>query len=166
MNIKLFGLALALLELAAGDTIAKEGNDQYPNGAENWLAGAAPSPGNHFLNYLGHYNGTLHNGDGDKAAAAVSAWFNAFRLIHITEMRILGGNYGVHIIVPIVHQRMKLGDHASSVVGLGDITISPASLVWHLGNWHWVAALDIRMPTGQYKAGDPRKSIGTNYWSI
>lgn len=35
-----------------------------------------------------------------------------------------------------------------------------------MGNWHWVAALGIRAPTGQYKAGNPRKSIGTNYWSI
>ena len=167
MNIKLFCFVLALLELAAGNAIAKEGGDQYPNGAENWLAGAAPPPGNYFLNYLGHYGGSLHNGDGDKVPdTSVSAWFNAFRLLHISEMRILGGNYGVHIIVPIAHQRMNLGDHASSVVGLGDITISPASLAWHLGNWHWVAALDIRIPTGQYKAGDPHKSIGTNYWSI
>ena len=66
MNIKLFGFALALLELAAGDAIAKEGSDQYPNGAENWLAGAAPPPGNYFLNYFGHYGGSLHNGNGDK----------------------------------------------------------------------------------------------------
>lgn len=145
MNIKLFGLfgfVLALLELAAGNAIAKEGSDQYPNGAENWLAGVAPPPGNYFLNYFGHYGGSLHNGNGDKVPdASLSIWFNAFRLIHINEMRILGGNYGAHIIVPIVHQRMKLGDH-DTVIGLGDITISPFGLNWHLGNWHWVAALD------------------------
>jgi hypothetical protein len=166
MNIKLFGFVLALLELAAGDAIAKEGSDQYPNGAENWLAGVAPPPGNYFLNYFGHYGGSLHNGNGDKVpGVSLSTWFNAFRFIHINEMRILGGNYSAHIIVPIVHQRMKLGDH-DSVTGLGDITISPFGLNWHLGNWHWVAALDIRLPTGQYKAGNPRKSIGANYWSI
>lgn len=45
MNIKLFGFMLALLALTAGDAIAKEGSDQYPNGAENWLAGIAPPPG-------------------------------------------------------------------------------------------------------------------------
>lgn len=166
MNIKLFSLALIMLGLAARDAIAKEGGDQYPNGAENWLAGAAPPAGNHFLNYFGHYSGFLHNGDGNKVSdASVSTWFNAFRLIHITEMRVLGGNYGVHIVMPIVHQSMKRGDY-TSVVGLGDITISPTSLSWHSGNWHWVAALDIRMPTGKYKAGNPQRSIGTNYWSI
>lgn len=67
--------------------------------------------------------------------------------------------------MPIVHQSMKRGDY-TSVVGLGDITLSPASLSWHWSNWHWVAALDIRIPTGKYKAGNPQKSIGTNYWSI
>ena len=110
MNIKLSGFALALLGLVAGDANAKEGSDQYPNGAENWLAGAAPPPGNYFLNYFGHYGGSLHNGNGDKVSdASVSTWFNAFRLLHVNEICILGGNYGVHIIVPIVHQRMKLG---------------------------------------------------------
>jgi len=166
MNIKQIGLALALSGLVAGGALAKEGGDQYPNGAENWLAGAVPPPGNYFLNYFGHYGGTLRDGDGDKVPdVSVSAWFNAFRFIHVTETRILGGNYGVHVIVPIVHQRVKLGSRASAA-GLGDMTFSPAILSWHSGNWHWAAALDIHMPTGKYKAGDPRKSIGTNYWSI
>ncbi len=40
---------LALLlgaALAASPVFAKEGGDQYPNGAENWFAGAMPPPGN------------------------------------------------------------------------------------------------------------------------
>lgn len=149
-----------------GDAIAKEGGDQYPNGAENWLAGAAPPPGTHFLSYSGHYSASLHDGNGDKVpGASLSAWFNAFRLVHISEMRVMGGNYGVHMVVPIVHQRIRLAD-AGSITGLGDITVSPGSLAWHLGNWHWVAALDIRMPTGPYEPGNPHKSIGTRYWSI
>nr|WP_218184797.1 transporter [Nitrosovibrio sp. Nv17] len=166
INLKLCSLALALLEPLMGDAIAKEGGDQYPNGAENWLAGAAPPPGTHFLSYSGHYSASLHDGNGDKVpGASVSAWFNAFRLVHISEMRVMGGNYGVHMVVPIVHQRMRLAD-AGSITGLGDITVSPGSLAWHLGNWHWVAALDIRMPTGPYEPGNPHKSIGTRYWSI
>lgn len=90
MSIRLFGLVLILLGLTERGVIAKEGGDQYPNGAENWLAGAAPPAGNHFLNYFGHYSGSLHNGDGNKVPdTSVSTWFNAFRLIHITEMRVI-----------------------------------------------------------------------------
>ena len=34
--------ALALATLAIGSVQAKEGGDQYPNGAETWLGGAVP----------------------------------------------------------------------------------------------------------------------------
>ena len=38
--------AVALATLAIGSVQAKEGGDQYPIGAETWLAGALPPPGN------------------------------------------------------------------------------------------------------------------------
>jgi hypothetical protein len=159
-------LALIVSGGLAGGALAKEGADQYPHGAENWLAGAVPPPGTYFLNYFGYYSGNLRDGDGDKVpGASVSAWFDALRLIHVTDKKILGGHYGVHAIVPLVHQRVKLGERASAS-GLGDITVSPAILSWHAGNWHWVAALDVLLPTGKYESGDPRKSIGANYYSL
>lgn len=166
MKLKRIGLALALCGLAATGAQAKEGGDQYPNGAENWLAGAVPPPGTYFINYFGHYSGKLRDGDGDKVPdASVDAWFDALRFLKVTETQILGGHYGMHVIVPIVHQSLRLGERASAT-GLGDITVSPLVLSWHSGNWHWAAALDFYAPTGKYKSGDGRKSIGTNYWSV
>lgn len=166
MKLKKIGLALALSGLVATSALAKEGGDQYPNGGENWLAGAVPPPGTYFLNYFGNYSGKLRDGDGDKVPdASVNAWFDALRFIKITDTQILGGNYGMHVIVPVVHQSLKLGNR-ETVTGLGDIVFSPIVLSWHSGNWHWVAALDFYAPTGKYKSGDPRKSIGANYWSV
>jgi hypothetical protein len=166
MKLKKIGLALALSGLVATGALAKEGGDQYPNGAENWLAGAVPPPGTYFINYFGNYSGKLRDGDGDKVPdASVNAWFDALRLLKVTDTQILGGNYGMHVIVPVVHQSLKLGTR-DSVTGLGDINFSPLVLSWHSGNWHWVAALDFYAPTGKYKSGNGRESIGTNYWSI
>ena len=54
------------LFLAAGAAQAKEGGDQYPNGAENWYAGALPPPGTYFINYFGYYGGKLQNGNGNR----------------------------------------------------------------------------------------------------
>ena len=48
--------ALALAALTIGSAQAKDGGDQYPNGAETWLAGAVPPPGNYFLNYFDRSN--------------------------------------------------------------------------------------------------------------
>ena len=159
--------AVALATLAIGSVQAKEGGDQYPNGAETWLAGALPPPGNYFLNYFGYYSGDLVDGSGKKVpGAGVDAWFNAFRFVQITEHKILGGNWGWHVIVPVVHQDVNLGFGGKSKVGLGDITVNPFVLSWHTKNWHWAAALDINLPVGAYKSGDPRTSIGANYWSV
>lgn len=158
--------AMLLAGFVAGTVQAKEGGDQYPNGAETWLAGAVPPPGSYFINYFGHYSGELRNGSGDKAPAGeVDAWFNALRYVHVTNTQILGGNWGWHVILPLVHQSVDLGGE-KSVTGIGDLTINPFILSWHTKNWHWAAALDVNLPTGRYESGDPRRSIGANYWSV
>lgn len=160
-------LAVALAAAAIGTAQAKEGGDQYPNGAETWLAGAVPPPGNYFLNYFGNYHGQLRNGDGDKVpGASVDAWFDAMRFVHTSEHKILGGFWGWHVILPVVHQSVSLGGPSGSATGIGDLTINPFILSWHTKNWHWAVALDINLPTGKYESGDPRRSIGTNYWSV
>lgn len=167
MKLGQISVAIAFAMLATGSAVAKEGGDQYPNGVENWLAGAAPPPGNYFLNYVGHYGATLRDGEGDKVRrASVDAWFDALRFIKMTDTKILGGDWGMHLVVPLVHQEVKLGGDSKSVTGLGDITFNPLIIAWHTKNLHWLVALDLNMPTGRYKSGDPRESIGTNYWSV
>ncbi|MBD5805421.1 hypothetical protein AZOA_48770 [Azoarcus sp. Aa7] len=167
MRLKQMCVAVALSGLVAGGAFAKEGGDQYPNGGENFYAGALPPPGNYFINYFGYYNAKLRDGDGDKVqGASVRAWFDALRYVKVTDTQILGGSWAMHAIVPIVHQTVKLGGSSKTVTGLGDIVFSPLVIAWHAGSLHWVAALDIYAPTGDYKSGDPRKSIGANYWSV
>jgi len=167
MKLNKMAVAAALVALVAGNAVAKEGGDQYPNGAENWLAGAVPPPGNYFLNYFGYYDAELRDGDGDKVPnTSVRAWFDALRFIKMTDTKILGGDWGMHLIVPVVSQEVKLGGRSASVTDLGDITINPIIVAWHTPNLHWTVALDFNLPSGKYKSGDPRKSIGTNYWSI
>lgn len=80
MEIRKIAAAVALGVLALGSAQAKEGGDQYPNGAETWLAGAVPPPGNYFINYFGYYSGDLVDGDGKRVrGAGVDAWFDALR---------------------------------------------------------------------------------------
>ena len=50
MKIKKIVVALGLGLVMCGSVQAKEGGDQYPNGAETWFAGAVPPPGNYFIN--------------------------------------------------------------------------------------------------------------------
>ena len=170
-------LLIAGLSLAAGVAEAKEGGDQYPNGAENWYAGALPPPGTYFINYFGYYGGKLVDGGGDKVrhpatgntTPRVDAVFDALRLVHITNTKILGANWGVHAILPIVSQgvsNLPGTSGGASKFGIGDITIDPFVLAWHHSpELHSAFGIDINLPTGAYDQNDPRTSIGANYYS-
>lgn len=175
-------LAGALL-LASNPALAKEGGDQYPNGSEGWGAGDLPPAGTYFINYALYYSGALKDraGNGAKLAGStpkVEAVADAFRIVQMTDIKILGATYGFSMIVPVVHQDVNIaalgGDH--SMAAVGDITITPVILSWHRSDWQFAAALDINAPTGAYNEGglganglntsDPRKDVGANYWSF
>ncbi|MBP8267448.1 MAG: transporter, partial [Zoogloea sp.] len=127
-------LLIAGLSLAAGVAEAKEGGDQYPNGAENWYAGALPPPGTYFINYFGYYGGKLQDGSGHDVShpatgnkvPRVDAVFDALRVVHVTNTRILGGNWAMRAILPVVNQsigNLPGTSGSASKFGIGDITI-------------------------------------------
>jgi len=150
---------LALMGMPAAH--AKEGADQYPNGAESWFAGATPPPGFYFVNYFGYYTGELRNASGDKvvlggATPQVDATFDAFRFLEMTRFKILGANYGVHAVVPVVYQSMNLNGR-NSTTGVGDITIDPFILGWHREHWHAAAAFDCRPAYGRVQPERPTR---------
>ena len=171
MKIQHVMLLATAAVLASPFSLAKEGPDQYPNGIENFLSGALPPAGHYFMNYLGYYGGDYRDNQGDKVPDLnVSAVFNAFRYVYVSNYQILGGAWAMQAIVPLVHQSLEtpipsIGD--GDVFGLGDITIDPIIIGWHLSpEWHVTAGLDINLPTGKYDSTDPTDSIGANYFSF
>lgn len=149
---------------------AEEGNDQYPNGAENWYAGAVPPPGRYYVNYFGFYSGKLKDGSGANALLGGStptafATFNASRGLVMTHLKLFGADYGMHMIVPVVYQSVDLGGSANRT-NLGDIDVDPLVFAWHRPSWHAVAAFDTFLPTGYYDKNDARISIGANHFGF
>ena len=164
----------ASMVLVGGIAEAKEGGDQYPNGAENWFAGAVPPPGNYFINYFGNWSGKLKDGNGNNAniggtTPTLNATFETLRFVQVTKQMLFGANWAWHVIAPVVDLDINiapLGGKAGKT-GLGDITVSPLILSWHHSpQWHTAVGLDINLPTGAYDKADPRKSIGANYYSF
>jgi len=179
--MKLKQTAICVLLLAATmQGQAKEGPDQYPNGAESLMSGALPPPGDYFLNYLGHYSGTLVNNNGDDVIVpapggnvpsqkvTVDADFDAFRFVHVTPWTLFGASVAFQAIVPVVHQNLDIGPLGGSAsrTGLGDISFDPLILGWHWQNLHVTSGLDIYVPSGAYDRHDPRRQIGTNYYTF
>ncbi|MDQ5909037.1 MAG: hypothetical protein QG599_1131 [Pseudomonadota bacterium] len=155
--------------LASAFAFAKEGPDQYPNGAENFMAGALPPPGHYFINYFGYYSGKYRDHNGHEIPdLKVNATFDALRYIYVSNHKFLGGDWGMHAIVPFVYQQLDIpGPGDGNAFGLGDITLNPLIIGWHFPpDWHLVFGLDINLPTGKYDQNDPTDSIGANYFSF
>lgn len=166
-------LALLLGGVVVSSSVfAKEGGDQYPNGAENWFAGAIPPPGNYFINYFGNWSGTMRDGSGNKVRPAgkdikLNATFNALRFLKATETQVLGANYSWAVLVPIVRLSVETPAGKASRTGIGDATLTPLILSWHSPEWHYLLGLDINLPTGAYDKNDhPGKNLGENYYSF
>jgi hypothetical protein len=151
-----FGVAIVLAALTlvvAAGTIShatEGGGGAYPNGAEDFMSGAAPPPGNYFINYFNYYSADKFKGGPPEFKLNVAA--DVLRFIHITDKQFLGGFWGMHVFIPLVYMDVKASgmpdaDHRAS---LGDIIIDPFILSWHGKNWHAVTAMDIYMPTGNY----------------
>jgi hypothetical protein len=163
-------LCVFLALAAAPGALGKEGVDQYPYGAENWLAGVLPPPGLYFLNYFGYYSGQLRDGSGGKvnlggSIPSVDAVFDAPRLVAMTKLRFLGASVGMHVTAPFVRQSMEFGGRKSRF-GLSDISVSPLILAWHGEHWHAAAGVDLDLPTGAFNKLDPRLNMGAHYVAV
>ncbi len=167
--VMVFCIMLAIGMGSATFVCATEGGGgAYPNGAEDFMAGAVPPPGTYFINYLTHYTaGRLNDRNGDKLVPdfRLNATANVFRFIHVTKHQILGGYWGMHVFVPLVHLDVKMMGAKDNKTGLGDIIIDPFILSWHSKNWHFATGVDIYLPTGAYDKND-LANIGRNYWTF
>ncbi len=144
------------------------GGSAYPNGAEDFMAGAVPPPGFYLVDYLNYYSAdTFRNGSGDSAVPdfKLKATANVFRFIYVTKHQVFGGFWGMHAFLPVVNLDVTVPGRSQTKTGIGDIIVDPFILSWHSKNWHAVTGLDVYMPTGPYATSD-LANIGRNYWTF
>lgn len=164
------GLAFLLgITLWASNLYAKQGGDQYPHGTEGFMAGAVPPPGDYLIVYGVDYRGSLTDNDGNKVMAGgqeIELTLDAvsFRYIHVTKTKLLGGDFGFHVIAPFLTADLDIAGTTHSMSGLGDMVFDPF-IAWHYPNLHVVAGIDFFLPTGDF---DKNEAInpGAGYWSI
>lgn len=134
----------------------------YPAGAEGIKGASLPPPGVYFRDYnFFYFADTFADGP---PAFDITAYINAPRLIWMTDLQILGANYGMDVIVPFGYTDWSIGAVGSSYSSLGDIQIEPLLLSWHFKQFDLAAGYAIWLPTGDYKVGRP-DLIATGFWS-
>ncbi len=162
-------LFIGAVSFVGNTALATEGGGgAYPNGAEDFMSGALPPPGTYFLNYLNYYRATSfkdQNGDDRMPKFDLDVVANVFRLIEVTQYRILGASWAMHLLVPLVYMDADATPGKDNRSGLGDITVDPFILGWHFKNFHMLTGLDIIIPTGDY---DKNRLTNTsrNYWTF
>lgn len=162
-------LVVAILLAMVSSSFATEGGGgSYPNGAEDFMAGALPPPGRYFI-YYGLYYGADEikdaNGDTVPVDFELTVLADVLRFINVTDKKIFGGSWAQHIIVPVLWMDVETPGGDDDSFGLGDITFSPLVLGWHRPNFHWIFGLDTYIPIGKYDDGDIA-NIGRNCWTI
>jgi hypothetical protein len=160
------GLAAAIacgVMFASGAFATEGGGGAYPNGAEDFMTGALPPPGDYMITYGLYYTADeFKDGPPDFNLDVGGA---VFRYIHVTPIELLGGNWAQQIFVPALYVDVKAAGMSDDKFGLGDIIIDPIVISWHAPPFHCAAGLDTYVPVGAYDQND-LANIGRNYWTF
>lgn len=163
-KLAVIGLGLALSNLAWG---TEGGGGAYANGSEGFLTGYMPPTGTYLVNYNMFYSAdSFKNKSPVFDDFQVATFASIARLIHVTDKKILGGDWAMHAFLVYADVNVKnLNGGRQRQGGIGDFIFDPIALGWHFGNWHVITGVDLYLPTGNYDKND-LANVGRNYLTI
>lgn len=151
---KSLAAALGLAWLAGLAPLAALAEGHYVPGVEGTQAASVPPPGMYYLGYLVNYHIDSFRAPGTSAdlpghnSGTVTALANRF--VWITGHKLLGADYGVEAIVPLLRTSLTLNAAglSDSRSGVGDVYLSPLVLGWHGAQWDAVAGAGMWLDNG------------------
>ena len=161
---------IGLLTLPAAALAQPSFGGHYPIGVEGIKGGSLPPPGFYIRDYnLFYFADELKNPNGDSVGDLdLFAYAQAFRPVWITNLKLLGGYYGMDVLVPFIltdfSLKMPSGPPSDCSFGLGDIFIEPITLSWHWQQADLGVGYGFWVPTGHQTFGAPAKP-GKGFWS-
>ena len=142
-------VSAALVLLAGLSSLSAQAEGHYVPGVEGTQAASAPPPGFYYLGYLVNYNlnsmrqpGTSDDIPGHNSGTVTAL---ANRFVWMTGHKVLGADYGVEAIVPLMRTSLTFNTLgvSDSRSGVGDIYVGPLVLGWHGPQWDAVAAAGV-----------------------
>lgn len=147
MNKTIASAALAAAAALAPVAALAEGH--YVPGVEGIQAASVPPPGLYYLGYLVNYDigsfrapGSSSNLPGHNTGTVTAL---ANRVVWISNTKLLGADYGMEAIVPVMRTSLTINAAgiSDSRSGVGDVYVGPLVLGWHGQQWDAVAAAGI-----------------------
>lgn len=143
----------------------------YPIGVEGLKGGTLPPPGVYLRDYnLFYFADRLNDAQGDEVGdLGLFAYAQAPRVIWITDWKLLGGSYGMDVLVPFIATDFELngtpaGRMADCSFGLGDVFVEPVTLSWHWKQADLGIGYGFWAPSGHSRLNAPAKP-GKGFWS-
>jgi len=141
----------------------------YVHGVEGIKAATLPPPGFYYRLYTSYYSANKYmdqNGDAAGFDFDVTLFALVNRFIYVSEYKILGGNYFVDAVVPLLNTDLKHGalGFDDSRFGLYDINIEPFGITWHGPRYDAAFGLSVYVPVGDYERTNPA-SPGKDFWT-
>ena len=168
----LLATALVLLPTLLHAQGAPAFTGHYVPGVEGIKGASLPPPGFYVRDYnVFYFADQLNDANGNKTPLNFNAFVyaNLIRGIWITDWHVLGGNFGMDMIVPIqvTDLSIKMGSstiYDRSIFGVGDIYIEPATLSWHGKHYDAAVGYSFFAPTGD-SAPPPNAKPGKGFWT-
>jgi hypothetical protein len=131
-----------MMAVLSGLAMQAYADGHYVPGIEGVKAASVPPAGNYYIGYGVNYDinalkapgtGTDIPGSNTGSVTAI-----AHRFVHMTNKKVLGADYGMEAIVPMIKKDLDFAN--SSASGIGDIYVGPVVLAWHGSMWDAAAA--------------------------
>jgi len=161
MMKKVFSFLLFCGLIATANLIQAQ-TTHYPAGVEGVKGSSLPPPGV----YLRDYN-YIYSSNSFKEGPPefdIFAYVQSPRLIWITDKKILGGFYGMDIIVPFAYQNLEYAGFNGSNFKFADIFVEPITLSWHQKQADISFGYGFWAPTAGFRSAD-FLSPGKGFWT-
>ncbi len=141
----------------------------YVPGVEAVNAASVPPPGAYYVGYFVNYDIDSLKAPGSGSDIPVSNTGTvtalANRLVYITDKKVLGADYGVEALIPIINKDLDFTaiGYDESDSGLGDVYLSPIVLGWHGDGWDAVFGTGFWLDNGE---DDELANPGNGYTGI
>lgn len=161
-------ITLLAVSLSTASTALAQMQGHYIPGVEGIKAATLPPPGIYLRDYNYVYWANRVNDAGGNQIAVpggfnATVYANVPRVVWITDWKILGANYGMDALVPLVYQNVRgLGDHFS----VGDVCFEPATLSWHGKSYDAAVGYAFWAPTGPVGSLDAGKGFWTQMLTL